>query len=79
MNALDPILAEAYSLAHQNRAQAIAFLSKAIADLEMRTAAEKRRQELAQIIAVRTVGDVCGCYVSKFYLDLLDGALAPPS
>lgn len=76
MRALDPILAEAYSLSHQDRRQAIMLLRDTVADPEMRDAAEARLQDLAQLVAARSQNGVCGCYVSGLFLELLTAALA---
>lgn len=73
---IDTVLAEAYTLAHRDRRAALDHLAAALREPSIREAAEAMASGLRQVVAARSVGAQCGCYVSKLYLDLLDEVLA---
>lgn len=79
-NALHTALGTAYGLdqVDRDRAAAVRYLREAFASDEARKAAQDHHYELREIVAARTVGERCGCHVSKVTHDLLTEALTQP-
>lgn len=67
----------AYAKAHAgDRHGAVAHLRDRFASEDARKAAEKHATDIAAIVAARSQGARCGCYITKFTHDLLTEALA---